>query len=308
MIECESFLIAIYRMFIFSGMCEVVMAGEKMPKDVDDNLDALPVSESSEEDEDDLEHASYDIQLDMNYGLHRQRSNTAVRLEKMEQARQKAATIKFVKWETNKTPLTETDLNDLFAKKPVTIKQKPVKSMLSEQLEKYTNMPQNPYMEYAKFDGVAQVGLMTRKYKIFLTMLPKEHRNYPIDICCIAAAKVQDLIGLICLKGSNMYGEYINKPVNHYGLFITEENGEQEHLPCLDYKECVTKYGFTCLGLNELESPNKAVSFDETSQTEFNNSQDEFKSTSSKLLMIVDALYMYFASIVFKQFLLHINK
>lgn len=182
-------------------MCEVVMVGEKVSKDLADTLDSLPASDSSEDDEDDLDHESYDIQLDMNFGLHRQRSNTAARLEKMDQARKKASKVKLVKWETNKEPLTAEDINDLFAKKDISKKPKPnFKSLLTEKLIQYTNMPQNPYMEYAKFDGTAQVGVTTRKYKIFLTMLPEEQRNYPIDICCIATAKIQDLIGLICLK------------------------------------------------------------------------------------------------------------
>lgn len=75
-------------------MCELVMLGEDLTKHLADKLDAFPESSESEE-EDDIEHESFDLQADMDFGMHRQRSNTAVRLEKMEQARRKAAKVLF---------------------------------------------------------------------------------------------------------------------------------------------------------------------------------------------------------------------
>lgn len=111
-------------------------------------------------------------------------------------------------------------------------------------------MPINPYTEFARFDGSGQINIPTRKYRIYLTMLPEEQRSYPLNVCCVATAKIQDLIGLILLTFSTNYsGDYPLKPVANYGLYITEEDGEVDSdFPNLDPKECVAKFGFTCLG------------------------------------------------------------
>lgn len=177
------------------------MVGEDLPKHLADKLDSYRDLEESDEDDDDIAQQSFDMQLDMDYGV-RTRSNTAVRLEKMDQARKRAAKIKNVKWEPCTLSATKQELDDLFVKKDLkaSASQKVRRSLLSEQLEKCTNLPQNPFIEYAKFDGNAQIGIPTRKYKIFLTMLPEEHRNYPMTVCCIATAKIQELIGLTLLK------------------------------------------------------------------------------------------------------------
>lgn len=190
---------------MFKGMSELVMVGEDLPKHLADKLDSYRDPEDSEED-DDMSHEPYDIQLDMEFEGHRQRSNTAVRLEKMDQAKKRAAKVKNIKWELSSIPLTVEDINDLFVRKDIE-RNRPVikKSLLTEQIERCTNLPQNPYIEYAKFDGSAQVGILTRKYKIFLTMLPEEHRNYPMIICCVATAKIEELIGFILLKCRYIY-------------------------------------------------------------------------------------------------------
>lgn len=86
---------------------------------------------------------------------HRQRSNTAQRLEKMDIERKKAAKVRHVKWEHNLNAMTPTDQSDLFQRKDFR-KRTPLKkgqSLLSEQLEKCPNLPPNPFKEYAKFDG-----------------------------------------------------------------------------------------------------------------------------------------------------------
>jgi hypothetical protein len=62
------------------------------------------------------------------------------------------------------------------------------------------------------FSGIcllkAQIGVPTRKYGIFLTMLEPDERNYPMHVIVLAQAKVQDLIGLICWKFSLKYGQH----------------------------------------------------------------------------------------------------
>lgn len=178
-------------------MCEIIMVGEDMPRKLLEKLDSYNDPNDSDEDEDEVEHESYDLQFDTQFGRHR--SDTAQRIEKMDQARKRAAKIKHIKWEKSKE-LSESENNELFSKKIVKQAVLCKKSLLAEQLEKCENLPRNPYIEYAKFDGSALIGIPTRKYKIFLTMLPEEQRNYPMTVCCIAAAKIQEFIGLILLK------------------------------------------------------------------------------------------------------------
>ncbi|KRT83193.1 hypothetical protein AMK59_3630 [Oryctes borbonicus] len=243
-------------------MCEIIMVGEDMPRKLIERLDSYTDPPESDEDEDEVEHESYDLQFDAQFGRHR--TDTAQRIEKMDQARKRAAKIKHVKWEESKE-LSQSENDELFSKKTV----KPIvpckKSLLAEQLEKCENLPRNPYMEYAKFDGSAQIGIPTRKYKIFLNMLPEEQRNYPMTVCCIAAAKIEEFIGLILLKCSTVHGDIPLQPVTHYGLYLTEDDGEVDRdFPCLDPKECVAKFSFTYLSL--VEHKNGRISFDVSEQ------------------------------------------
>lgn len=61
-----------------------------------------------------------------------------------------------------------------------------------------------------------------------------------------------------------MYSEFPLQPVTNYGLYITEEDGEVDRdFPCLEPKEVVDKFGFSCLGLVEHKHL-KNVSFENT--------------------------------------------
>lgn len=179
-------------------MCELIMTGEEgVRKHLKQSLDLYPDDEDSE-DEDDLSHESYDLQLDTDFPI-RYRSNTAVRLEKLEQVKKKTSRMKHVKWETNKNVLTQEQIDELFVKKEP--KQAEAKeSLFSKTFKQYREMPSNPYMDYAKFDGSGQVNAQVKKYRIFLTMLPEHQRNYPLTVCCTSNAKIQELTGLILLK------------------------------------------------------------------------------------------------------------
>lgn len=90
---------------------------------------------------------------------HRPRSNTAQRLEKMEKEKKIASKTRHVKWERNMTDLTEEERMWLFKKKDVSrniadvTAGLPKSSVLTEQLLKSPYLPQNPFKEYAKFDG-----------------------------------------------------------------------------------------------------------------------------------------------------------
>lgn len=199
--------------------------------------------------------------MDGDYTM-RERSMTAARLEKLDYYSRKAAKVKHIKWESKKNVQDEPDiqepLEELFVRKDTAKAQSEVKkkSALSALIEQSTNIPANPYTEYARFDGAGQINLPTKKYRIYLTMLPEEQRNYPLKICCVATAKILDLIGLILLKFSTSYaGDYVLKPAAHYGLYITEEDGEVDSdFPNLDPQECVAKFGFTSLGNEDQES------------------------------------------------------
>lgn len=128
----------------------------------------------------------------------RQRSNTAQWLDKKEQALKKAAKIKVIKWEDS-SPLTAEEVAIMFPKIEVTKPEKQ-KSLLAQQLLNCPNLPHRQYLEYAKFDGTAQMGLPTKSFKIFMTMLSERHQNYPVVVCVIANAKIKDLIGFTCYK------------------------------------------------------------------------------------------------------------
>lgn len=79
----------------------------------------------------------------------------------------------------------------------------------------------------------------------------------------------------MCVYFSTVHGDFSLKSVGHYGLFITEEDGEVDHdFPNLDPKECVAKFGFTCLGLVEFKNVNKNVNF-ETTHVVVNNEYED---------------------------------
>ncbi|XP_067215975.1 target of rapamycin complex 2 subunit MAPKAP1 isoform X2 [Linepithema humile] len=192
---------------------------------------------------------------------HRQRSNTAQRLEKMDIERKKAAKVKHVKWEHNPNAITPTDQSELFQRKDFRRKTPLRKghSLLSEQLEKCPNLPQNAFKDYAKFDGNAQVGIPVRKYRIFMCMLPKEERTYPLQVVVTATARVLDFIGLICYKYASEHPDHKLKDLSRYGLYITEDDGEVDWaFPCLDPRETISKFEFTTLGLIEMKPSDRA--------------------------------------------------
>ena len=86
---------------------------------------------------------------------HRARTNTAQRLEKMDQEKKQAAQIKHIKWESNPENVSFEDQKELFNRKDLK-KDKPSvrqKSLFSELLEKCSDLPTIPFAEYLKFDG-----------------------------------------------------------------------------------------------------------------------------------------------------------
>lgn len=254
-----------------TGMCEAVMLSEDLPSQYVQNfimneptyatVNSRPPEEFicypglvEQEDDEDALSQSYDIQMDPDFGMHRQRSNTAQKLEKMDIDRRKASKIKIIKCDDSSTNVNIENNSNFFIKKSnySVNSKKTVTSLLSEQLIKCPKQPQNKFIEYARFDGTAQTGIPTRTLKIFLTMLPDNLRNYPMPICVTATAKIQEFIGLICYKCSIAYPDVILQSVKNYGLYITEEDGEVDiDFPALDLREPCSKFCFTHLALVE---------------------------------------------------------
>ncbi|KAG7303937.1 hypothetical protein JYU34_010851 [Plutella xylostella] len=271
-----------------TGMCEIVMSGENYPKlfynkameektrmqssspnkskEVDAEAEERGLREIITEFDPYLDLEESDDEVDGSYiryedfGPHRyfgrQRSNTAQWLDKKEQALKKAAKIKVVKWETPAAALSNEEKAEIFTKnevKPSSNVKK--KSLLADQLEKCPHLPHRQYLEYAKYDGTAQLGQQTKTFKIFMTMLSDKHQNYPVVVCIIANAKIQDLIGFTCYKYSIEHPEISLGSAQGYGLCIAEDDGEVDWtFPCLDADEPCSKFGFTCLGLVELKN------------------------------------------------------
>ncbi|XP_028169380.1 stress-activated map kinase-interacting protein 1 [Ostrinia nubilalis] len=223
---------------------------EEDEKEIVTQFDPYPDMEDSEDD--DLMCGSY-IRYE-EFGGHRQRSNTAQWLDKKEQALKKAAKIKVIKWDDTSTQLTSEQMAEIFSRMEVKKPEK-LKSLLAEQMEQCPDLPHRQYLEYAKFDGTAQLGLPTKSFKIFMTMLPEKHQNYPLVVCIIAHAKIKDLIGFTCYKYSIEHPDITLGSVHDYGLCIAEDDGEVDWaFPCLDANEPCSKFGFTCLGLVDLKS------------------------------------------------------
>lgn len=262
-------------------MCELIMAGEEgVRKRLKQKLDQYPDQEDSE-DEDDLSHESYDLQLDMDFDI-RYRSNTAARLEKLELVKKKNSRMTHVKWELSKTPMSQNEIDELFVRKEPKIIV-PQKSLLSTRFKELSKLPSNPFIEYSRFDGSGQVNVPTKRYKIFVTMLPESQRNYPLHVCCLGSATILDLIGLILLKCSTKFDNITWKPPIHYGLYITEDDGEVDRdFPHLDHKENISKFGFTCLGLVEHSDLPKGVSFETTDALVMSKSFDNIYNRKTK--------------------------
>lgn len=263
-----------------TGMCETIMLSDDLPSKClesnnitrkkkssqilnngeTDEYDWYPgLDQSDDEDLDQLSH-SYNIQMDQDFGL-RQRSNTAQKLEKMDAFRKRTAKIKNVKCDDKIASITETEIDMLFERKTcsefdnqtvtatnINDKVDAINSILERKLQEVRKKPKNKFQDYARFDG-NQMGVPTKTFKIFLTMLPKEHQNYPIEVCVIASSKIQELVGLICYTCSLLHADVPLESVENYGLYITEGDGEIDDFPPLDLREPCSKFRFSHLAL-----------------------------------------------------------
>lgn len=185
------------------GMCEMILQNGDIPKDIKEEGKKLwfgPLDDSDEDYDDDGRHHARSMgNGNDDFGARRRRLNTAVRLEKMRKEQQAAALISTVRWR-DPSETERQEIEKLFEKKEIVEKQKV--SALSKLITEHASDGDSPFIEFAKFDGQSQLKTPTRTIKIFLTMLSKEERSYPMTVCVIASAKVYELIGLVCYKYS----------------------------------------------------------------------------------------------------------
>lgn len=219
------------------------------------------------DDEDNYPEAhSYDIQMEHGGFIHR--SNTAQKLDKMKLASKRAAKIKNVKCldpvpasQLNSSTATITDsnaneLNALFVRKADFVEatsKAPPSRALADQLARHPRQPQNAFQAYARFDGSGQRSSLTKTIRVFLTMLPPALRNYPLQMCVLETARIQEFIGLICYRATVEHaGLQLLQSVRCYALHITEEDGEVDaDFPPLDPQEPCAKFSFSHLSLVE---------------------------------------------------------
>ncbi|XP_049281649.1 stress-activated map kinase-interacting protein 1 isoform X1 [Anopheles funestus] len=217
------------------------------------------LDDPDEEDADALSQ-SYEIQMNQESGFHRQRSNTDQKLEKLELARRKSSLIRCVKLDDSSVQQQEEDddIDQLFYRRSTSMLEhlstslKRLSSKLTEQLSTLPNIPQNHFLEYAKFDGTGHIEVPVRTFKVFIPALSEEQRAFPLPVCVLATAKIQDFIGLLCYKCTIANPAVELRSVRHYGLYMAEEDGELDlDFPPLDINEPCSKFRFSHLVMAE---------------------------------------------------------
>lgn len=267
-----------------TGMCETVMLSEDLPRLLalkskmrspapkpNDDFCCYPGLDQSEEDEEEDLWPSMEIHTDSGISYFH-RSNTVQKLEKLHLARKKASKIKTVRCDIG--PPSGPHNNDIFVRKDV--KDKVPNAKLGEQLAKCPVQAINKFLIYAQFDGSYQTNVPTKKIKIFLTMLPEESRNYPLEVCVISSAKIHEFVGLICYLCSIAYPDTVLLTVKNYGLYIAEGDGEIDtDFPPLDAREPCSKFCFSHLALierrnSDIKMDGRAMSLTSELEAEYN--------------------------------------
>ncbi|XP_064649782.1 target of rapamycin complex 2 subunit MAPKAP1-like isoform X2 [Lineus longissimus] len=200
---------------------------------------------------------SFDIVPDMDFGAHRRRSNTLMRLDRMKRDKQAKRDIKHIQWKNNKVEMTDDDITEMFGKREIRKKDTKRTSSLSEQLETSISIPDNPFKDYARFDGRNYPSIQVKKIGIFLTMLDEDERAFPMVVVVLSTSKVIELIGLICWQYNNENRKpKLKEDLDIYDLYIAEDDGEVDNdFPAIDKREPISKFGFTRMALVEKVQP-----------------------------------------------------
>lgn len=64
------------------------------------------------------------------------------------------------------------------------------------------------------------MGVPVRKYRIFMCMLPKDQRSYPLTVTVLANAKVKECIGFVCYKYMKEHPDQHIQSVNLLYIYI----------------------------------------------------------------------------------------
>lgn len=237
--------------------------------------------------------------------FYRQRTNTAQKLERMNIARRKAAMIKNVKVSDMDSsllsrPFETVDDSELFVRKKAEDYENTIAktSMLSHQMELFPHLPQNKFTKYAVVDGTSQTGIPTKTIGIFVhDEIPDHFKNYPIQVCVISSANIEEFIGLILYKCTVEHPEFEFESVENYRLYITEDNGDPDKdFPPLDVNEQVQKFQFNHLALAKRIQPQFERTFSVTSEADTSQSEPHSKITpleTSKSLNIRETANQY---------------
>lgn len=221
----------------------------------EENFYVYPGLVNDDENDEDLLSQSFDINFTQEAPFFRFRTNTTAKLEKLCEMKKKKAQIKIVKVDDSVIKLNQEidDDDELFKRKELNeVTLLPKKSKLTEQLETLPPIKLNKFREFSTFDGTSYPLHETKTIHVFITTIP-ELRDYPIKCCAHAVAKIEEFIGFILFKTTNLYPEYSDNfdEVKNYGLFISDETGEPDlDFPALDLSEQVSKYQFTYLALS----------------------------------------------------------
>jgi target of rapamycin complex 2 subunit MAPKAP1 len=226
---------------------------EKISDEIE-NFYVYPGLDNNDENDEDLLSQSFDINFTQEAPFSfRFRTNTTAKLEKLCEIKKKRAQIKVVKVDDSVIKLNQEieDDDELFIRKELSKVTIAPKSKLTEQLETLPPIKLNKFREYSTFDGSSYPANETKTIQVFITTIP-ELRDYPIKCCVHATAKIEEFMGFILFKTTNIYPEYtdIIEEVRSYGLFISDETGEPDvDFPALDLNEQVVKYQFTYLAM-----------------------------------------------------------
>lgn len=233
-----------------------------------DNFEWYPGLDHSDEEDLESMSQSYDILMDQDHGLGlRKHNNIAAHKIDKKDMKRRLSKVKIIKLDDNVVELNDDEIDEFFPRRDdyQTTSQinassastsetrvgddehEKAISLLAQRLEEVRQQPVNQFQQYSQFDG-NQMSVQTKTFNIFLTMLSKEQQNYPMEVCVVATAKIQEFIGLICYKCSITYDVPLLS-VQNYALYITEADGEIDDFPPLDSREPCGKFRFSHLAL-----------------------------------------------------------
>ncbi|XP_066988872.1 target of rapamycin complex 2 subunit MAPKAP1 isoform X2 [Macrobrachium rosenbergii] len=246
-----------------TGLCEVVVQPEAGAASVVE-FPFLADSESPPQGQEDPPLHSLDIASDMDFVGHRKRSDTAQRLEIMRREKKNASKVKRIAWKHSDGVVDEAELNEMFSRKAVINSSsnpvdqenpRAVSSLLSRLVQQFPQGSNNPFLEYAKFDGTTHTNVQSRRISIYPLIGENPTPTYPMVVSVVncSQARVVDLIGLTCW----LYTKENREPpltggVENHVLHIAEEDGQVDwDFQALRNRDLLDKFGFNVLALVE---------------------------------------------------------